>query len=247
MKHMKPFIGVILIFVFAYSSLHAQQIVLKKKKFFTTTAGEIIFSFAKIDDNGSESGNIMRWTPWFNMQYHINYDPVQHFGLFSGVNIRNIGFIYDNYKDPESGDIQKKKFRNYTLGIPIGIKIGNLDSFYLYGGYEIEFPFNYKEKTFQNEQKTKFSVWFSKRVPTLYNTVLAGLQFPYGFNLKFKYYFTNFLNKDYTEITNGVEVKPYENLNANIFYFSLSINLFRDSKFYYTEEQFKNSSKDKSM
>jgi len=204
-------------------------------KFYTTSGGEMIFSFASIDDNGSETGNIMRWSPVFNFQNMANYDVSNNFGFFTGLNIRNVGFIYDNYKAPGSETSVKKKFRNYTLGVPVGIKIGQLDKVFVYGGYEIEFPLNYKEKTFENEKKTdKFNVWFSNRVPAIYHTFLVGFQFPYGANLKFKYYLTNFHNKDYTEtLSDGTQVKPYEFLNANVFYFSLSFNLFKNSEMYY--------------
>lgn len=211
-------------------------------QFYTTSGGEMIFSFATIDDNGSSSGNIMRWSPVFNFQNLVNYDASKAFGLFSGINIRNVGYIYDNYTDPITGDKVKKKFRNYNIGIPLGIKLGNLDKLFFYGGYEIEFPIAYKEKTFQNEIKNKFVVWFSKRTPTVYHTVLVGIQFPYGFNLKFKYYLTNFHNKDFTESVGGIQTKPYENLNANVFYFSLSFDLFKNNKFYYKEE-FKSNTK----
>ena len=216
----------------AFQGLNAQT-----GEFYTTSGGEMIFSFASIDDNGSENGNIIRWSPVLNLQGLVNYDVNKVFGLFSGIAIRNVGFIYDNYTDLETGDRVKKKFRNYNLGIPIGIKIGNLDKLFLYGGYEIEFPFAYKEKTFRNEVKDKFTVWFSKRVPTVYHTVLAGIQFPHGINLKFKYYLTNFHNKDFIETVSGVQTKPYQNLNANVFYFSLSFELFKNNKFYYIEEK----------
>ena len=222
--------------------LVSQGIKAQTGEFYTTSGGEMIFSFASIDDNGSSTGNIIRWSPVLNLQNLVNYDPSKSFGLFSGINLRNVGFIYDNYKDTETGDIVKKKFRNYNLGIPIGIKIGNLDKLFVYGGYEIEFPFAYKEKTFQNEVKKKFTKWFSKRVPTVYHTVLVGIQFPYGLNLKFKYYLTNFHNKDFTETVGGVQTKPYENLNANVFYFSLCFNLFKNDKIYFKEE-FKSDTK----
>jgi hypothetical protein len=95
------------------------------KKPYTTSGGEMIFSFAVIDDAGSESGNVMRWTTFFNAQNLVNYDVNNAFGLFSGINIRNVGYIYDNYTDKVTGDVVKKKFRNYTLGIPLVLKSGN--------------------------------------------------------------------------------------------------------------------------
>lgn len=202
--------------------------------FYTTSGGEMIFSFATIDDNGSESGNIMRWSPVFNFQNLANYDVNRNIGFFSGLNIRNVGFIYDNYQYPGTENKVKKKFRNYTAGIPLGLKIGKLDELFVYGGYEIEFPLHYKEKTFENDQKTKKSAWFSSRVPSIYHTFLVGIQFPYGGNLKFKYYLTNFHNKDYTEtMSDGTQVKPYEFLNSNVFYISLNFALFKNDDFFY--------------
>lgn len=196
------------------------------KKAYTTSGGEMIFSFATIDYNGGESGNIMRWSPFFNLQSLVNYDPSNNFGVFSGLSIRNVGFIYDN---PNSGE--RKKYRNYTAGIPVGFKLGKLDKSFIYGGYEIEFPLNYKEKTFINEEKTdKFNVWFSKRVPTIYHTLFVGVQLPYGANLKFKYYLTSFFNKDYTEINLGNTSQPYKTVDVNIFYFSLCFDLFKNTQ-----------------
>ena len=131
------------------------------------------------------------------------------------------------------GSSTKKKFRNYNLAIPVGVKLGNLNKVFFYGGYEIEFPFNYKEKTYIDEQKTKFNVWFSKRVPSYYNTVFVGVQFPYGLSLKFKYYLSEFFNQGYTE-SDGTQ--PYKGLKANVFYFSITSSLFRNTTAVYKED-----------
>lgn len=194
--------------------------------FYTTSGGEMIFSFASIDDNGNDKESIMRWSPVFNGQFYGNYDLNNYMGVMFGAAFRNVGFIYEQ----SNGD--KKKFRNYNIGIPVGIKIGKMNKMYVFGGYEIEFPINYKEKTFVNEKKDKFNVWFSNRVPTYYHTFFAGVQFPYGLSLKFKYYITEFFNQDYTE-NNGTQ--PYKGLKANVFYFSLSSSLFRGNQIYIKE------------
>lgn len=199
-----------------------------QNKLYTTTGSEIIFSFATIDDNGNSNGNIMRWSPVFNVQFYGNYDLNKNIGLMFGATIRNVGFIY-NVQD---GTGTKKKHRNYDFGIPVGVKVGNMRKTFFFAGYEIEFPFNYKEKTFINEQKTKFSVWFSNRVPAYYHTVFAGIQFPYGISLKFKYYLSEFFNQNYTESGGN---QPYKGLNVNVFYFSLSTSLFRGHEVYVTE------------
>jgi hypothetical protein len=206
-----------------------------QSKFYTTAGGEMIFSFATIDNNGVGGDNVMRWSPVFNFQFFGNYDFSKNVGLIFGAAIRNVGYI-DNYPDPLNSSV-KKKYRNYDFGIPVGIKIGNLDKVFFYTGYEIEFPFHYKEKTFINgdKQDSKVSVWFTKRTPALYHTVFAGIQLPYGLNVKVKYYFSNFFNEDFTETVDGVETQPYLGKKANIIYFSLSFDIFKNYSIDYHE------------
>jgi hypothetical protein len=193
-----------------------------------SSGGEMIFSFATIDDNGNSDGSILRWSPVFNWQGMYNYDLNDNIGLFTGLAIRNVGYIYNNYMDKEGHSV-KKKFRTYNLGIPVGFKIGNLKKAFLYAGYDIEFPFHYKEKTFKDENKTKTSVWFSDRVEQFQHGFMVGIQLPYGANIKFKYYLSEFHNQSYTE-SDGY--KPYENLSSNVFYISLNYNLFTNTKEY---------------
>jgi len=224
--------------LFSFLGINAQN----DKKFYTGLGGEMIFSFANIDNNGTAGSNIMRWTPWFNVQFVGNYDFNNHVGLFFGAAIRNVGFIYDNAPNlggvaADENDVIKYKFRNYDFGIPVGVKIGVLDKIFLYGGYEIEFPFQYKQKTFVNDvkQDNKISVWFTSRTPAYYNTFFAGVQFPYGLNLKFKWYTSEFFNENFTEPTNGGSVQPYQGLKANIWYFSLCFDIFNKGKMAYDE------------
>ncbi len=39
------------------------------------------------------------------------------------------------------------------LGLPLGIKLGRMHKVLLFAGYELELPFNYKEKRYANEKK----------------------------------------------------------------------------------------------
>jgi hypothetical protein len=205
----KIFTGIILIFLaFSGYSQGAPYI---------TSEGELILGFARIQNNGVDQSSIPRFTCFFHGQSLIHFDKSEGFGLFSGISIRNVGFIYD-----ESASV-RKKYRTYNVGIPLGIKIGDLDNLYIYGGYELELPINYKEKTFINEKKEdKFNVWFSNRTPAIYNTFFVGVRLPHGLSLKFKYYATPFFNQNYSQSVNGVTVKPFENLNVNTFHFSLT-------------------------
>ena len=228
---MKKAIFLTLIFFFAIMFTGIAQ--LESRSYFTSGT-EFVFSWASIDNNGTDGNNVMRFSAWFHLQGMYNYDFSNSFGLFTGLAMRNIGFIENG---PEDG--LKKKYRTYNIGIPIGLKLGSMGKTHLYAGYEIEFPINYKEKTFHNERKDdKFNVWFSNRVPVAYHTILVGMQFKYGINLKFKYYLTNFFNQSFSIVDeDGVTIYPYENTDVRIFYISLSFNLFRNTHFNYTKEE----------
>lgn len=211
------------VFAFILSALIIQG-AFAQTKVFSSTTGEMIFSFADIQKNGSKVDSKLRWSPVFNWQGLVNYDFTNNFGFFHGLAIRNVGFIYDQSADT------MKKFRTYNLGIPLGIKLGNFEKgLFLFGGYEFEMPFHYKEKTFVNEdKKDKITVWFSNRTEWYTQSVFLGVNFPGGYNVKFKYYLNEFFNKNYTESNNGVQVKPFQNFNANVFYVAISYNMFKN-------------------
>jgi len=74
-------------------------------------------------------------------------------------------------------------------------------------------------------------------VNILNHSVMAGIQLPYGATLKFKYYLTNFFNKDYEASDDqGNLYKPYADVDVNVFYFSLSFGLLKNADFYYNNE-----------
>lgn len=214
----------LVLFLAAFNAM-AQE---KSTKLYSSFSTEMIFSFATIDNDGNTGGNIMRWAPVFNPQWMLSADFTKNIGLFSGAAIRNVGFIYNN---PDDIDDAKFKYRTYNFAIPVGFKIGKLDDFLFFGGYEIEFPFVYKEKKFVNEEKTKTVIWFSNRVEPVQHSLMGGIQFPYGATVKFKYYLTNFHRRDYEYTQNGVITKPYD-FASNVFYFSLAWNLFTNWKEY---------------
>jgi hypothetical protein len=200
---------------------------------YITSGFEIIFSEANIsDENNPEATSTLRFAPVINPQSMLNVDMSKNIGIFTGLAIRNVGYIYDEYNTVLPDGVTepiKKKFRTYNLGIPVGLKLGDLNGLFIYGGYEVEFPFVYKEKTFNTAgEKTNTDVsWFSDRVQNIQQSWLVGIQMPYGLNLKFKYYFTEFHNQDFT-VNN---VKPYAGLNSKIWYISLTANLFKNAQF----------------
>ena len=215
-------------------SILSFQVIGQDNKWYSTSGGEAIFSWASVDDGGREGNVATRFSVFFHLQSMVNKDFSQNAGFYTGLTLRNIGFIYD---DPNDLGI-RKKFRSYNAGIPVGLKLGNMDEKFVFFGYELEIPINYKEKTFVNEKKEdKFDVWFSDRTPSLMHTAFVGFQGPSGVSLKFKYYLTPFFNQDFTETIAGVNTQPYRGLEANVFYIALSFELFRNADFTYDKDK----------
>lgn len=206
-----------LVILFAFSGF-------SQSKGYWSSGLEMLFSFADINDEGVNRNSTLRWAPVLNIQGRYNYDVNEQIGFFTGIGVRNVGYIYDGYRERTTeGTFYKKKFRTYNIGVPFAIKIGNMDNFHFYGGYEIEVPFVYKEKTFDSGDKINTTTgWFSNRTQTFQHGFIAGVQFPYGFNVKFKYYMSEFHNQNFTQ-NDGI--KPYLGLESHIMYFSVGYNI----------------------
>jgi len=226
---MKKIICLALFFI-SLCELAIGQSETNKSKAYWTSGGELIFSFANVKQNGHSKSSPLRFSPVVNLQVMLNKDINKNFGVFTGLALRNVGYIMNDYINPSDSLSYKKKFRSYNLGIPVGFKVGNLDKVFFYAGYEIEVALSYKEKTYDGSDKIdKITGWFSDREEIFQHGFLVGVQFPRGANLKFKYYLNEFNNEDYT---NNAGVKPYAGLKANIFYISLNFFLFKDFKMY---------------
>lgn len=183
-----------------------------------------LLSFANVKNNNDHVRNIPRFTLFFNVGTNFNYDLGNSFGLFTGINIKNIGLI------TKENDSIKLKRRVYTLGVPIGFKIGDVKKgrFFFFGGAECDLAFNYKEKQFQDGmKKKKFNEWFSDRTPLLMPSVFAGIRAYPGFGLKVQYYLNDFFNHDFTQTVGGAKVKPYEQLEAKLLFVTLSYDFGR--------------------
>ena len=162
----------------------------------------------------------VRFTYVINYGVSFNFNLSRHFGIFTGVDLKNIGFIEKNYNGNET-----VKRRTYNLGAPLGIKIGNLKrkGMYLFLGGGLDLPINYKEKEFvERTNKTKFNEWFSSRTPTVMPYVFAGIKIKNGVTFKLQYYPNNFLNPDYTA-SGGI--KPYAGYNVHVTMLSLGYDM----------------------
>ena len=101
-------------------------------KVYTTSSCELIFSFASVDYPGTEEGSIMRFSPVINIQNWLNYEKSAKLGFFTGLFRKKRRFHHD------VDETTRKKYRTYNIGIPLGLKIGNLSEKFLFFGYELE-------------------------------------------------------------------------------------------------------------
>jgi len=167
-----------------------------------------------------------RFTYFFNNGININYDFNSTIGIFTGLGIKNIGFI-EKIKPIDS----TIKRRVYSLGVPVGIKIGSLKKkTYAFLGGGVDIPVNYREKGFVNKgSKDKFNEWFSDRTPSYMAYGFAGISFKPGMYFKVQYYPGNFMNAGYTQnvTTNGVTVvtQPYARYDIELLMFSIGFDI----------------------
>jgi hypothetical protein len=178
-----------------------------------------ILSFGHVRDNGQHVATTPRFTLFFNIGRNYNYDVTKWLGFYSGINLKNIGIIT---KSNDSMDVKLKR-RVYALGVPLGIKIGDVrgGDFFVFLGGQYDLALNYKEKQFVNGDKVrKFNEWFSHHTPLLMPSLFAGVRFYPGIGIKVQYYPNDFLNK---EFKTGV----YSHTESKLFFVTLTYD-FRD-------------------
>ena len=182
-----------------------------------------ILSTAMYKDIKVANSNI--GTPRFTAFLHIgataHYNFNSHVGLFSGLGIKNIGFIekFDN------NDSTVKR-RVYTIGLPLGLKVGNMYGTYGMIGGGVDFPFHFKEKGFvKRSNKVKDGEWFGQQTASVMPYVFVGAHFKPGLNVKLQYYPTNFMNPDYVKTVNNVSSTPYAGYNVNLAMVTLGIDI----------------------
>jgi hypothetical protein len=234
----------------------------KAQKFYPVTSGEIIFSqnqssfttsFLNRYPMASLSESNVRFTMFFHLGQYMHYDASNNFGFYSGLAVRNVGMITDEIL-PQTVTLTSQPVnysnynivrRQYTLGVPLAIKVGSFnDHFYFFAGGEYELAFAFKEKywtdTFDRSgAKTKSVTWFGSQTPLFIPSVFGGVQFPGGFNLRFTYYLTDFLDNSYTIAKNSQDGSTYSISDlsryekSQILFFSLSWQFDTSSLFDY--------------
>lgn len=232
-KHFLKTISSLLILTCLTSFCFAQKqgreaVVPVHKVYFTTSADGNLLSSSLMSKSGSTyKMTTPRFTSFFNAGVNLNFDFGTHAGAFTGLNIKNIGFI------EKQGDLTIKR-RDYTFGLPLGLKIGNLHTgnYILIGG-GIDFPFNYREKSFvKRGDKKKFNEWFSDRVPAAMGYTFIGAHLKPGVLIKLQYYPGNFLNPAFQETVNQLTILPYKGYNVHLMVLSFGFDVpFRPKEF----------------
>lgn len=204
----------------AADTTKASQTGLPIRKLYVGTAFDgAIFSTALVDKTDASlilpapggpipSTKTPVWTPlrfslFLNIGFTFNYNFNRHIGIFTGIDVKNIGYIEETEND------QMVKRRSYNAGAPLGIRIGNMGKnnagFFIGGG--IDYTINYKEKRFLNRnEKYVYTEWFSSRTPTYMPYVFAGVSNKKGLSLKVQYYPNDFLNPRPGEMRKNVRI-----------------------------------------
>ena len=201
--------------------IDASQTVPIGKFYFGNSLDGMIFSTALINNNGAKSLGTLRFSAWINVGATYNYNINKNVGIYTGLDLKNIGFI-------EKFAVQNTtvKSRLYTLGVPVGLRFGDLPKrnyFFIGGG--VDLALHYKSKMWSDVQsKTKFNEWFSDYTQLFLPYVFGGLALK-GLTFKLQYYPTNFLNEDKT--LGSTTTKIFANKKANLLLFSIG----KDMKF----------------
>ncbi|WP_296702854.1 hypothetical protein [Algoriphagus sp.] len=183
------------------------------KKAYTASTGETILSFGILEAEPLETGTIPRFTPFFNFGQQLHYDFSDKFGFYTGLNLRNVGMIND------LNDSIRIKQRTYNVGIPIALKVGDMEGFQFAAGFEAEFAVAYKQKVYVNGEKRKSSAWFDDRTNTFLPSVFAEFKNEQGNFIRFKYYLSDYLQTENQKINvPGVDYRP---TSSQMFYVSI--------------------------
>lgn len=212
LKNPQPFRNmkrIIAVFAFAIPfALQAQvpEATSSYKKTYLATVSESILSLGVIDNYTVNSINELPFMPpepqstqplprfsaflHIGEQIHVNFSNT--FGFYTGFGLRNMGMIN------RLNDTVRVKQRVYSFGVPLAFKVGDMGKKkYATFGAELEFFFNYKQKTFLGEGRgdkvEKFNEWASDRTDLLNPSVFAEFCFGKGSYLKIRYYLNDFL------------------------------------------------------
>jgi len=146
---MKKFIVLVLSILFLSISGFSQE---RNKKLYGVFESKTLFQLGLVHDSaGNNVSSVLRFAPFANYSLQMHKDFSNLFGAYIGIGCTNLGFI-TKYNSSNT----TVKSRAYCLGIPIGLKFGNMGKeTYFYLGAEFLAQIDYKEKVFQGGEKSR--------------------------------------------------------------------------------------------
>lgn len=197
----------------------------------------MIFSLGQVETDSTDITPILRWSPFFSLEEQFHFDFSKLFGIYTGLGIRNVGlishinatFVTDTFGNTSTSEVTVKE-RSYSLGLPLAIKLGNLeDGTYFSIGAEAEIMFAWKRKIMDGNNKVKTDAWFDDHVNIFNPSIFTEVHFGKATYVRFKYYLLDFLNYQGITLTNQNYQQTYiadYGPVSPLFYISIgSINL----------------------
>ncbi len=208
-----------------------------QSKTYLGSSSEYIFSLSQTTTKeGPSADPVLRFSMWFNSSGIIEQRLNKNIGIVTGLGLRNVGMI-------NKLDSIRLKHRVYGVGVPLAIRIGDLDKkVSLTLGAEAELFLNYKVKEFVNKEKIyKKNEWLADEVELFNPSVFAQVHFGKSYYIRFKYYLNNFLKEcvaapgstapcGYTMHNNARTVINGYPLNSQLFYISLGSEKLKSKK-----------------
>ena len=211
----KNILILLVLFSFLANNSFAQEKKSSGRKVYSSWGLEWMLS--KTDFNDKE--DIPRFSAWFNFQSYWHYDFTKNVGFSWGFGFKNLGYI-QNVNDNNiyvehytHWDIATQKYildketalllsqvkrMSYSVDFPLLVRIGDLKkSNYLFLGASLNIPFYYKEKAWIDNEKKKYTAWFTDKLRPFLPIVFVGYQFPFGMSLKFSYAWEGIMNPSY--------------------------------------------------
>jgi hypothetical protein len=164
-----------------------------QNKLYGVFESKTLFQLGLIEDSaGNQVKSILRFAPFVNYTLQAHKDFGNKFGIYTGVGIKNVGFITrDN-----SNDVTVKS-RAYCLSVPLGLKFGNIkDDKFIFLAGEFLTQLDYKEKVFTNGDKSKRKSFYDNDINLFNYSGSVGLHLK-GFIIGAEYTFGDFFNSKY--------------------------------------------------
>lgn len=165
-----------------------------QSKLYGVFENKALFQIGLVEDSeGKSISGPVRFAPVANYTIQAHKDISNKFGLYTGIGMKNVGFI-SKYDDTLYSEMRVKS-RAYSVSVPLGIKFGNMrEERYFYVAGEFLAQIDYKEKVFIGDNKSK-----RKNASDISKINYSGIV---GFNMKnftigMEYTFGDFYGSNY--------------------------------------------------